>query len=347
MVAAIARELELRQGYLAEVPISSIYFGGGTPSLLDAAELNLLFDTIAQHFNVLPNAEITLEANPDDIHAGTLAQWRDSPVNRLSIGIQSFFDADLQYMNRAHNAAEARHCIQAAQAAGFDNLTVDLIYGTPTTTDAAWSENVQTLLDLGVPHISCYALTVEPKTALEHRVRTNKAQPVDEEQSARQFEQLIGWLTAAGYLHYEISNFARPNHLAVHNSSYWQGAHYLGVGPSAHSYNGVSRQWNVANNAHYLQAIQDLAQSVNPATKPLFEQEILSPTDRYNETVMTGLRTIWGVDADALDEPYRSHFLQGIQQFVNTILVEKINKKYVLTPQGRLLADGIASSLFY
>lgn len=346
LVQAIGQELVLRKAYLAGAPISSVYLGGGTPSLLDEAEMAYLFDTISKHYQLQPGAEVTLEANPDDIHAKNLALWRDSPINRLSIGIQSFFDADLQYMNRAHNAAEAQHCIQQAQAVGFDNLTVDLIYGTPTMTDAAWAQNVRTVLELGIKHISCYALTVEPKTALEHRIRQQKALPVDEEQAARQFEQLMEWLTAAGFLHYEISNFAQPNHLALHNSSYWQGAHYMGVGPSAHSYNGTSRQWNVANNAHYIKAIQGLASNA-PAVVPLFDVEMLSPADRYNETVMTGLRTIWGVDPDALEAPYQAHFLNIIQQFVDTSLVKIINKKYVLTTKGRLLADGIASAIFY
>lgn len=350
VVKAIAEELVLRKPYLQEEEVTSVYFGGGTPSLLDADDLNQLFEVIYAHYRVDAGAEVTLEANPDDIDEQRLAIWEKSPINRLSIGVQSFADTDLEFMNRAHNAAEASRCISWAQAAGFTNLTVDLIYGSPTTTDAIWEVNVQALIELQVPHISCYALTVEPQTALAYQIKTGKALPVDEEQAARQFEQLINWLTAAGYVHYEISNFAKPGHFAEHNSSYWQAKSYLGVGPSAHSFNGYSRQWNIAHNAKYLAAVAELVarggvQELDQ--QRLFEQEILSPTEQYNERVMTGLRTIWGVDAESLAQPYKDYFLKNIHQFVNTGHVLNKNKKYVLSPAGRLLADGIASDLFY
>lgn len=350
MVQAIGQEILLRQDYLADKTLDSIYFGGGTPSLLDAEELDYLFGCIRSAFTLKEGIEITLEANPDDFSEAKLRVWQASPINRLSIGIQSFSDDDLRFMNRAHNASEATQCLTLARAYGFDNLTVDLIYGAPTTSDAVWQTNVQTLLDHQVPHISCYALTVEPRTALDHQIRKGLVPPVVEEQAARQFEQLMGWLTAAGYLHYEISNFARPGHLAQHNSSYWQSRHYLGVGPSAHSFNGHSRQWNVANNAFYLQALRArTAPDHDPAAanQALFEMEILSPADQYNEAVMTGLRTMWGVDPTRFPAPFQQHFLAHIPPLVADGLVELRHENYVLTPAGRLLADGIASDLFY
>ena len=303
MVQAIGQEILLRQDYLADKTLDSIYLGGGTPSLLDAGELDYLFGCIRSAFTLKEGIEITLEANPDDFSEAKLRIWQASPINRLSIGIQSFSDDDLRFMNRAHNASEATQCLTLARAYGFDNLTVDLIYGAPTTSDAVWQTNVQTLLDYQVPHISCYALTVEPQTALDHQIRKGLVPPVVEEQAARQFEQLMGWLTAAGYLHYEISNFARPGRLAQHNSSYWQSRHYLGVGPSAHSFNGHSRQWNVANNAFYLQALRTQALRVrtapdhdpSAADRALFEIETLSPADQYNEAALPPPRTTrWG-----------------------------------------------------
>ncbi len=344
MVTAIAHEIRERASYLSDNHLQSIYFGGGTPSLLDKNDLDLLFAAIRVSFTVADDAEITLEANPDDLTTESLSILSDSPINRLSIGIQSFSEEDLRFMNRAHSAAEAANCIEAAQLAGFDNLTVDLIYGSPTTSDTQWAENVQTLIDYGIAHLSCYALTVELQTALDHFVRKGQAPPVDEEQAARQFEYLIATLTAAGYIHYEISNFAQADAFARHNSSYWKGEPYLGVGPSAHSFDGESRQWNVANNAKYLKAINgDLAQwPVN-----LYEREVLSPTDHYNEQVLTGLRTIWGVDVSQLADVYKQHFLQHIHQFVDKGLVKKTKNNFQLSVSGRLLADHIAASVFY
>ncbi|MEZ4984072.1 MAG: radical SAM family heme chaperone HemW [Saprospiraceae bacterium] len=346
MVAAIARELVGRKDYLPDEPLRSIYFGGGTPSLLAAEDIGLLMDTIYTHFNVASGAEITLEANPDDITPAHLRLWKDNTINRLSIGVQSFHEEDLLYMNRAHNANEARNSIEMAQEVGFHNLTVDLIYGAPTTTDEVWANNVQTLLALGVSHISSYALTVEPKTALEHLIRHQKAAPLDEAQSARQYEYLMKVLTTHGFLHYEISNFALPDHLAVHNSSYWRGAPYLGVGPSAHSFNGQSRQWNIANNAHYLRAMSEDNNWQEAGEGVLFEKETLSATDRYNEYVMTGLRTIWGVNLQQVEQPFRQHFLENAQAYISKKMIHKYEDIYTLTTKGKLLADKIASDLF-
>ena len=255
MVQAMLRELEARRLYLPDEPLDSIYFGGGTPSLLSEGELMAFFEAVNRYFRLSPKAEITLEANPDDLKPETLAALGRSPVNRLSIGIQSFAEEDLRFFNRAHDAHEARRCLDNARAAGFGDLTIDLIYGAPTTSHAQWAENLEIAFSYQIPHLSCYALTVEPRTALDHFIKKGKAPAVDEEQAARQFGYLVEATQAAGYEQYEISNFALPGRYAVHNSNYWTGAPYLGIGPSAHSFDGESRQWNVANNAKYLKAV--------------------------------------------------------------------------------------------
>lgn len=347
MTQAIVQELLLRKDYLEDKHLSSVYFGGGTPSLLNEEELSALFAMINQCFVVDANAEVTLEANPDDITEENLARWQSLPINRLSIGIQSFADSDLAYMNRAHNAEEARRCIALAQSFGFNNLTVDLIYGTPTMSDLTWEKNVRTLIEAKVPHLSCYALTVEPKTALAHQIKTGKSPEVEEEKAARQFEMLMGWLEEAGYEHYEISNFALPGHRAVHNSNYWRAHHYLGVGPSAHSFNGHSRQWNVANNAKYLQAIAAWREGVEISTADLFEKEILSPADQYNEYILTGLRTSWGVSTAKMEEPFKTFFTTNIHQYIDSKLISVEKDVFILTKEGRLLADRISSDLFF
>ncbi len=342
MVAALIRELELRLDYLPQRKLSSVYFGGGTPSLLTAAELAQIFTAIQKHFQIDADAEITLEANPDDLNASTLKELAASPINRLSIGIQSFSETDLRYMNRAHNAQEALQCIDMAQREGFEQLTVDLIYGAPTTSDEQWAENLARTLAFGIPHLSCYALTVEPNTALDHFIKKGKAAPVEEEKAARHFEYLVATTTGQGYQHYEISNFALPNRYARHNTSYWQGEAYLGIGPSAHSFDGKSRQWNRAHNAQYLKAIA--------ADTLLFEREELTTAQRYNEYLLTGLRTMWGVQIDkiaAFGESYQQYFLQQAQAFLDQdqMLVE--SGQYRLSNAGKLLADRIAMELFW
>lgn len=349
MVAAIAAEIKLRKDYLPKRPLRSIYFGGGTPSLLGEDDLKLLFATIEECFVIAKDVEVTLEANPDDISPLRLLQWRNTPINRLSIGVQSFAEADLRYMNRAHTAGEAEQCIQMAQIAGFSNLTVDLIYGTPGLSDATWYDNVHKLIKANIPHISCYALTVEPQTALAYQVDKGISLPVNDEQAARQYELLMQWLESAGYLHYEISNFAKPGKLAVHNGNYWQAEPYLGVGPSAHSFNGDSRQWNKANNATYMKIIQAVENGSpsNELSGSLYEEEILSPADRYNEYIMTGLRTNWGVDADRLEETFKEHFLERIYKYIDDEKVFVNKTIFTLSKEGRLLADRIASDLFY
>jgi len=342
LLQALMQELELQRQYLPTTTLETVYLGGGTPSLLTGDELQRLFDTIGQWYDIAADAEITLEANPDDLTDAKIREFRTTPINRFSIGIQSFAEADLQFMNRAHNAQEALLCIQKVQDAGFENLTVDLIYGTPTLSDEQWQANMQQVIDFQIPHISCYALTVEEKTALAHFVKTGKVHPVDEEQAARQFEQLMQKMQANGYEHYEISNFAKPGRYARHNSNYWKGVPYLGIGPSAHSYNGQSRQWNVANNALYIKSLQK--------GKVPFEREELTPEQQYDEYVMTGLRTIWGVDLEkvrSFGSRFERHFLKNIQHFILAGQAEGRGDTFYLTEKGKLLADGIAMELFF
>ncbi|MEZ5040347.1 MAG: radical SAM family heme chaperone HemW [Saprospiraceae bacterium] len=341
LLDALLQEIEMQKDYLQGQPIQSIYLGGGTPSLLTQHELERLFSRIYALHQVSETAEITLEANPDDLNRAALQALHQTPINRLSIGIQSFSEADLQFMNRAHNASEAEQCIDLALEAGFTSLTVDLIYGTPTMSDTQWAQNMQKVFDKGIPHISCYCLTVEPHTALDHLVKKGKAKPVEEDQAARQFEMLMKGARVAGYEHYEISNFAKPGHYARHNANYWLGEHYLGLGPSAHSFNGQTRQWNIANNSKYIQAI---AKGELP-----FEEERLSSDQRYNEYIMTGLRTIWGCNLEkinAFGATYQAHFLQQAKPFLADGSLIEINHTYRLSDAGRLLADRIAMELF-
>jgi len=343
IVAAILKELELQRDYLGGAEIGSVYFGGGTPSLLEVSELEQIFSKITALHRIAANAEITLEANPDDLTAEKLSALRRyTPVNRLSIGIQSFNDEDLRWMNRAHSAAHAHACLRDALAAGFDDLTIDLIYGAPTTSDAQWAENLQLAFEYGILHLSCYCLTVEDGTALGTFVRKGQQPPVDEEKAARQFEHLMSAAAERGYEHYEISNFALPGRYARHNSSYWRGEHYLGIGPSAHSFNGHSRQWNLANNALYIKALEE--------NKIPFEAETLTLAQRYNEYVMTSLRTMWGTDLEKIremGEPFAVYFRQEVGVFLNNGTIENVGKIYRLSPAGKLLADGIAAELFF
>ena len=341
MVEAILQELAMRTDYLGSAPVETIYFGGGTPSVLATAEIERLLEAVYAHYTVIDTPEITLEANPDDLTRAKLDELAATRINRLSIGIQSFSEADLRYMNRAHNAAEAAQCVAWAQAAGFDNLTIDLIYGSPTTSHAQWAENLARTAALGVPHVSSYCLTVEEGTALANFVARGQARPVDDEHAATQFDMLLEWATREGYDHYEISNFARPGRYARHNTNYWHGVPYLGVGPSAHSFDGTSRQWNVAHNAKYIKA---LSSAELPA-----EREALTPDDRYNEYVLTSLRTMWGSERARLlqfGSKYAAHFEQQLQSYLKSGHAEPTPTGYRLTQSGKLLADRIAGDLF-
>jgi len=342
MIQSICREAELRHNYINE-PVTTIYFGGGTPSLLKTEDLKLLLEKLRAIFIIDTNAELTLEANPDDITTEKLNGWKQAGINRLSIGVQSFFEEDLQWMNRAHNAKQAKTSIEVAGQAGFNNITIDLIYGTPTLTDEKWKQNVGIALALKVPHLSCYALTVEPKTALEKMISAKKMEAVDPERQSHHFELLMQWLTNAGYEHYEISNFAKPGYRSKHNSSYWQGKHYIGLGPSAHSFNGSSRQWNVANNALYIQSIE---QSAVP-----YEIEMLTATQQLNEYIMTSLRTMEGLSLAHVsykwDKEKTDLILRSAEKFIAEHLMENKNDHLILTDKGKLLADGIAAALFF
>jgi oxygen-independent coproporphyrinogen-3 oxidase len=342
LVDSLLQEMKLRQLYLQGQRVNTLYFGGGTPSLLSESDLQRLMEQLHRLFTISPQAEITLEANPDDLTPEKLHTLKAAGINRLSIGIQSFHEADLRWMNRAHNSQQAQDCIQHAREAGFENLSIDLIYGGPTLSDEGWEQNVQQAIVLGVPHLSCYALTVEPGTALDSFVKKHKVPPVDPDKAARHFELLMQWLAEAGYEHYEISNFALPGWYSRHNSSYWKGEHYLGLGPSAHSFNGSSRQWNVSNNSVYINGIRE--------GKVPFEQERLTPDMQLNEYIMTSLRTAAGCDLQLVAEQYgddrRRQLETGSREFILSGKMVRRGNALVLTGEGRLFADGIAAQLF-
>jgi oxygen-independent coproporphyrinogen-3 oxidase len=342
IIEAICKEIELRKNYLVNRTLDSIYFGGGTPSLLGVMDLEKIFEAIHSVYAVRAGAEITLEANPDDINRQSLDDFRKTGVNRLSIGIQSFFDADLQWMNRAHSASEAQSSVKIAQDAGYDNITIDLIYGAPTTTDEMWCDNLDRALRLDVPHISAYCLTVEENTALHHFIAKNKTAPPHQQKAVDQFDILMKTLDEKGFLHYEISNFAKPGYLAVHNSNYWLGSHYIGIGPSAHSYDGRSRCWNISHNKKYIDALQD------PAYKS--ETEDLSIAMKYNEYIMTSVRTMWGIDSDVVrtfGEEIQSYFLSEVRNLTEKEMIYPENKNYILTHKGKHFADQVAMDLFF
>lgn len=337
------KEIALTPFYNNDNTIETVYFGGGTPSLLPTAQLKAVLDALQRKFAMHDAAEITLEANPDDISTLQLTTWRRMGINRLSIGIQSFFEEDLRWMNRAHNAEQSVNSIKQAQQAGFDDLTIDLIYGSPGLSDEKWKQNVQKAIELEIPHLSCYALTVEPRTALHNMIAKKKMPDTNAAQQARQFMQLTGWLQEAGYEHYEISNFSIPGKRSRHNSSYWQGKPYYGFGPSAHSFNGTdTRSWNIANNALY---IQSLAQNIIPA-----EKEKLTVIQRLNEYIMTSLRTMEGSDLSYIRKKFGGAFTEQIlssaQRYISSGKMMLNNHKLALTPSGKLFADGIAADLF-
>ncbi len=349
MVLALVKELIMRAGEFKNEIVETIYFGGGTPSVLDISELKLLIDTVYQNYNVAENPEITLEANPDDLTTASVrAQSRtlfknyiSIGINRLSIGIQSFFDDDLKLMNRAHNAEEALTTLIKATK-HFDNISVDLIYGIPGLSNKRWKQNIEAVLSLGIPHISSYALTVEPKTALKKLIQTGKIAEPNDEVAQEQFVILVETLQAKGFIHYELSNFGKENYFSKNNSSYWLGKKYLGIGPSAHSFNGISRSWNVANNSLYLKSIQE-NQLPN-------EIEVLSINDRYNEYIMTGLRTIWGVDLNRIESEFGmktlTYLKKQAQKFLEDGLLSIDDHILKTTIKGKFLTDGIASDLF-
>jgi oxygen-independent coproporphyrinogen-3 oxidase len=342
MLKALRQEILLRKSYLNNQSIETIYFGGGTPSLLSANELQVLLGEIVDQFDVSSNAEITIEANPDDLNPQRVKELRQTLINRFSIGIQSFFEEDLRWMNRAHTATEAQSSIKRVQDAGFENITADLIYGYPLLTNPKWEHNIQELIQLNIPHISSYSMTVEPATALSSFIKKGEQKAMDEGQSAAQFLILMERLKEAGFDHYEISNFAKPGSYSKHNSNYWEGISYLGIGPSAHSFNGESRQWNISNNAKYIDQIE---KGKIPA-----EIEELTLENRINEYIMTSLRTSKGMDLDKIADQFGSDYSNEIKNNLdvftekNWILIK--DQQIILTTDGKLFADHIASELF-
>ena len=342
LVKAIAKELFLRKDFLAEQPIQSIYLGGGTPSLLNSNELDLILNTLYKEFDLSAVKEFTIEANPDDLDSDHLNYLKQTPINRLSIGIQSFNDADLKYMNRAHKASEAINCIKKAQDTGLSEISIDLIYGIPGMSLEKWQDNLATAFSLQIQHLSSYCLTIEPKTVFGNMAAKNTLVLSTEEESEKQFLSLIEKAAQAGFEQYEISNFAKNNAYALHNTQYWKGSPYLGVGPGAHSYRNNERSWNISNNQHYMQSIE---KSILP-----LESERLSKDNQYNEWVMTGLRTIWGLNLSEGTEKFgsdRIDYLQKqLQAYVDRKQVYYLNNCFYIAEHARFLADGIAATAF-
>jgi len=299
MILALAREIALRKNEAESEVIETIYFGGGTPSILQIADLRFLIDEVYKNYNVVENPEITVEANPDDLTEERIIELSNNRVNRLSIGIQSFFEDDLKMMNRAHNSNEASKCLEIA-AKYFDNISLDLIYGIPGMSNAKWKQNIEKALSYNIPHISSYALTVEPKTALETFIKKGIIKEPNDEVAQEHFHILVETLQENGFIHYELSNFGKENYFSKNNSSYWLGKKYIGIGPSAHSYNGISRSWNIANNSLYVKFIQE--------NKLPLTSEKLTKEDSYNEYIMTGLRTIWGVSLERIESEFGQEF---------------------------------------
>lgn len=341
MIAALQKEMALRKNEFNNNLVETIYFGGGTPSVLNTEEIEAIISTVYDNYKVVEQPEITLEANPDDLSEVKILELAKSPINRLSIGIQSFFDEDLKMMNRAHDSKEAEQSLQLATKY-FDNISIDLIYGMPAMTNKRWEENIDKALSFKIPHMSSYALTVEPKTALASFIKKGFIKPVDDDVAQEHFNILLEQMEANGFVNYETSNFGKPNYFSKNNTAYWLGKKYIGIGPSAHSYDGIRRAWNINNNAKYLKAISN---------KQLpMEEEILSTTDRYNEYVMTGLRTIWGISLDRIQtefgKNYHQYLLEQSEIYIEEHLIFIENNSLFTTKKGKFLADGIAANLF-
>ncbi|HEY4788505.1 MAG TPA: radical SAM family heme chaperone HemW [Bacteroidales bacterium] len=339
---AILKEIELRQDYLPSRHIDTIYFGGGTPSVLSKNEIRRVLDKINKLFNISSDAEITLEANPDDLSGPYLRDLNQIGFNRLSIGIQSFFDEDLNWMNRRHSGNEAEQAVKLSQDEGFTNMNIDLIYGLPQLSGERWKQNMEKFLTLGIPHLSAYHLTIEPKTVFGYYKRKGKLTEIDEEKSIEQYNDLINFMKSNGFEHYEISNFCKDGLYSKHNTNYWKQGHYLGIGPSAHSFNGTSRQWNVRVNSQYIEAI---AKGL-----PFYEKEQLSDEERFNDFLLTGLRTIWGVNLEVIRNQFGDFFLAHLEKELHKISDTKYiyqNGNYIrLTEAGMFVSDSIISKLF-
>ena len=341
MMDYIEKEIALRRNYLND-KIETIYFGGGTPSIIDVERIGKIIKAVYCNFPVAETPEITLEANPDDIDKENLLQWKAAGINRLSIGVQSFHEEDLRWMNRAHNAQQAQASISLAQQHGFENISCDLIYGTPALTDEMWKENLAVIASLNVPHLSAYALTVEPKTALQKMIEKHKVKDIDPKKQVRQFDLLMQWAKENNFEPYEISNFAQKGVRSQNNSTYWQGKHYLGLGPSAHSFNGNARQWNVSNNSLYIQSLKN--------NELIFEEEILTGENKLNEYIMISLRTMGGMSLNKIEkdfgllEKYRIELIA--KKYINKNMLVRQDNYLILTDRGKHYADGIAAELF-
>jgi len=334
---ALEKEAVERKDYLGGEEVRTIYFGGGTPSLLKASEIADVLEVLYKNYKIIDNPEITLEANPDTVSKETLLEYKSLGINRISIGIQSFFDDDLQYLSRKHDSKHARQVLECAQEIGFQEVTMDLIYGIPTLNDEKWRQNLEIFFATGINHLSAYALTVEEKTSLGQRIKKGVAASVDEDAVVRQYNILVKMAENQGFEHYEISNFARPGHYSKHNCIYWKGEKYLGLGPSAHSFDGVSRQWNVSS-------VKDYSESYS------FEKEEITLDDRHNEYIMTSLRTMWGVDLEYVKtnfgDKYAEKFKNQTKYYILSGKMYQKGGKFVLTDNGMLFADGIAAELF-
>ena len=347
LIAAMIKEIHLvteKANHSSEKELcETIYFGGGTPSLLSIKELNNILASLFSKFEIAKDAEITLEANPDDITAEKLQLWKKAGINRLSVGVQSFLDQELVWMNRAHSSADSLRCIDEIKNAGFSDYSIDLIYGSPLLNNQDWLNTIDTVIKKNIPHISCYALTVEPKTALHKMIAQNKKKYIDAEKQAEQFVLLMNQMEQSGYEHYEISNFSKPGRRSKHNSSYWQGKKYYGFGPAAHSYDGIKRKWNVSNNALY---IQSLKKNSIPS-----EEETLTSTQSINEYIMTSLRTIEGLDLEKINSLFGTNhvnqLLNASKKYIQSEKIIQQNNRLILTKQGKLFADGIAADLFF
>ena len=342
VVTSILKEISLRSSESRD-EIQTIYFGGGTPSILEPETINKMLQAINAHYAVSNDAEITLEANPDDITAAKAKAWKQMGINRFSIGVQSFADQNLQWMNRAHDARQSIECIQAIREAGFENFSIDLIYGTPGQTQHGWIKDLEKAIEMKIPHLSCYALTVEEGTALHHMIGSGKKEKISADEQAERFEALVQLTSAAGYIHYEISNLALPGKESKHNSAYWEGKPYLGFGPSAHSFSGTKRSWNIADNLKYIQSIEA---GILP-----FEEETLRETDQLNEYIMTSLRSIKGMQKETIKTRWGLDKLEAIsieiEQFISSGKIIATENAWLLSGEGRFFADGIASSLFF
>ena len=342
-IKSLKKEIEIQKDYLQNDKIDTIYFGGGTPSLLSVSEISEILEQINRFHKINYKPEITLESNPDDLSKQKIKELRQTPINRLSIGIQSFFEEDLKYLDRTHDSVQAESAIKNLQDTGFDNLTIDLIYGIPTSTKMMWEQNLEKFFSFRIPHLSAYSLTVEQKTILYHQIKKQKLNPPEENKSIEQFKILLEKSRENNFIHYEISNFAKEGYFSKHNSSYWLGKNYLGLGPSAHSFNGISRQWNISNITKYIEMKNN--------KNIIVEKEILTKDQQYNEYILISLRTIWGCDTGhikkAFGEKYYDFFIKSSKKFITKNKIIKRENKFILSEEGKLFADGIAAEMFF